>query len=98
MNKLKLMYVRWKNTSKWRNRRICRKMTVEDVFCNIKFINTYPERLHNNLKLYRVMKKNPKSKIVKIMFMEGHLRLFSLKSTWKFAKQVHKIRKEKWGV
>lgn len=98
MNKLKLMYVRWKNTSKWRNRRICKKRAVEDIFYGIKSTNTFPGWLHNNLKIYRSLKKKPESILLKRMFMENHLMLFSLKGRWKFAKQVYKMERDRWGI
>jgi len=36
MNKIKLMYLRWKNTSKWYNKKEINKMTLRDVFYGIK--------------------------------------------------------------
>ena len=73
-------------------------MTVHDVFVSIKPANTYTGMLHNNLKLYRAMKYNPESKVVKRMFMEGHLNLFGVKQRWRFAKAIYKQSRERWDV
>ena len=98
MNKIKLMYLRWKNTSKWYNKKEINKMTLLDVFYGIKPTNTYIGWLHNNLKLYRAIQYNPENKILKRMFMDGHLSLFAMKRTWKFARRIYKQERERWNV
>lgn len=111
MNKIKLTYLRWKNKKdinninmtlldkkKYHTKENNIKMALLDVFYSIKPTNTYPGWLHNNLKLYRALQYNPENKIIKRMFMDGHLRLFSMKSTWKFAKQIYKQERERWNV
>ena len=98
MNKIKLMYLRWKNTSKWYNKKEINKVTLLDVFYGIKPTNTYIGWLHNNLKLYRAIQYHPENKILKRMFMDGHLSLFAMKRTWKFARQVYKQERERWNV
>ncbi len=96
MNKIKLMYLRRKNTSKWYNKTEINKMTLLDVFYSIKPTNTYVGWLHNNLKLYRAMQHHPEKKFLKRMFMDGHLSLFAMKRTWKFARQVYKQERERF--
>ncbi len=94
MNKIKLTYLRWKNKKEINNI----NMTLLDVFYSIKPTNTYPGWLHNNLKLYRAIQYHSENKILKRMFMDGHLSLFAMKRTWKFARQVYKQERERWNV
>ena len=66
-NKIKLMYLRWKNKKENNNMTLLDKkkydgkeinninMTLLKVFYSIKPTNTYPGWLHNNLKLYRAL-------------------------------------------
>ena len=94
-NKIKLMYLRWKNTSKWDNKKEIDKMPLFDVFYNIKPTNTYPGWLHNNLKLYRALQYHPENKMLKKMFIDGHLNLFAMKRKWKFGRSILKAQRKR---
>lgn len=96
MNWLKLQYVRWKNKSKWMHNRMLKKITVEDIFYNIKPTNTYIGMVHNFLKIYKATKMNPNSKILKKMVNATYLNLFSMRQRWKFAKISYKMMKERF--
>ncbi len=90
MNKIKLKYLRWKNTSKWIFKKKHKDTTLEDIFFSIKPTNTYPGWRHNFFVLYKAMKMNPKSRFMVIMVNECFLSLRESKKNWKFAKHIFK--------
>jgi len=71
------------------------KETLREVFYSIMPTNTYPGWLRNNLKLYRALQYHPENKMLKRMFMDGHLNLFAMKRRWKFARSILKSQRER---
>ena len=95
MNKIKLKYLRWQNTSKWCYKRKHKNTTLEDVFYSIKPTNTYPGQRHNFFVLYKALKMNPENRFIKQMVNGNYLGLQEIKKRWKFAKHIFKNIKKK---
>jgi len=95
MNWLKLKYLRWKNKSDWVFKRKFNKITPNDIYFNIKPTTTYKDMIHNFIMLYKVIKLNPDSKLLKEMVNSAYLNICVSKQRWKFAKIIYRIMKER---
>ncbi len=97
MNRIKLAYVRHCNTSKRiRKKRLQKHIDsgVQGIYDRIRPISTYKGARHTFFQLYKAMKMNPESKIIKIMVNENYLGLRAYKQKLKFAKGVYQSLKK----
>ena len=90
MNKIKLKYLRWKNTSDWVFKRKHKNTTIENIYYSIKPTNTHPGWRKNFFVIYKASKLQPDSKFLKQMVTDTFLHLRETKNEWRFAKHIYK--------
>ena len=93
MNRIKLAYVRYCNTSKRiRKKRLQRTIDsgVQGIYNNIRDMSTYKGFIHNFFQIYKFLKQNPDHKFLKYMVNSHYIKLAVMKAKWKFAKQLYK--------